>query len=236
MDAATTVVGHPPFPAEPGPPPQGASQEDKDKYIQDKAAWDAWKVKYERKLFYYDQYLPKAAGGEHIYSLKQRPYLLPCDTIQINGEDRIVVTSATEAYAQLQYQNSRSRWIATFEFKAKQENKGKSPPMYSSNNSATDAFKCLWSDYSHGQGSGWDPEALKVFDQRRQAIKAFREQEKEHDFPCLREAQVMIRKHHDIPDGQKSHQGKKKGKKAVAPTQVEDVDAGFGDNFVDDKE
>ena len=235
LDAINTELGDAPFPVEPGPPPRqnGAepSQELMDKYTQDKATWDAWKLKHEAKLWYYDRYLPKAIGDDSVLNIKTRGYK---HILEKNSQNKVIVTSATEAYALIQYQNSRSRWIAVFLWKKDTTKNGIKPPMYNSNKDETKEFKCLWSDYAHGQGSGWDPQALKVYNQRRQALVEFRAEEEEKGFPKMKEALAMIRKHHDIPDGELSYPGKKKGKKA-RPAQVQ-VDDGSWEDLVDDEE
>ena len=223
-------------PLEPEKPGNDATEDAKEQYTKDKATWDELKAKYdakcEAKLWYYDRYLPKAVGDDSLLNIRVRGYK---HILENNGKKKVILTSATEAYALIQYQNSRDRWIAVFQWKKDSNKTGIKPPMYNSNKDETKAFKCKWSDYAHGQGSGWDPDALRVYDQRRQALKDFRNKEYEDGFPRVKEALAMIRKRHEIPDDELSYPGKKKGKKAVAPTQVQDDD-GLGEYFVDDEE
>ena len=159
----------------------------------------------------------------------------------MNGKDKAILTTATEAFSLLQYENSRARWIAIFEWKAKPENKGKKVPNYNSKKPETAKFKGKWSDYAHGQGSGWDPKALKVFNKRRKDIIEFRREDKEHDYARLKEARDMIRAHYEIPDDQDEYPAKKKRKIEVTVSQVQDDDAeagesDIGEDFVDDDE
>lgn len=198
---------------EPEKPPKDASEEDKAKYEQDKEAYDYYVYKVELKLWYVDQYLMQAAGAE-FWGPKIKPYYLPVDKFQLGDALKMRVPAAAEAFGLVQYENSRKRWLNVFKWKKKNPGKGKKPPSWSKSKPETAPFKCTWSDYAHGQGSGWDPQAYRTYIKRLAAVQAFRKEEEEEDYPQMMAAQAMIKAHYGIPE-EETEPPKKKRKKEV---------------------
>ena len=119
------------------------------------------------------------------------------DKIEVGGEQKVLVTSSTVAFALLQYENSREKWMEIFKWK---DSYGwrKTAPQYSSKKPETVQFKSKWSEASQGQGSGWDPVALATFDQRQKAHKTWRATDKADDYRRMKECQVLIKTAHEI--------------------------------------
>ena len=217
---------------EPEVPPEGSDQHVQEQYAKDKEAYDKYQHKYKLKLWYVDSYLTAAAGSEW-WSATIKPYHLPTDTYDEAGE-KVLVPSAAEAFGLVQFEDSRNRWLNCFKWKKANPGKGKKPPTWSKKRDAqTIDFKCLWSDYSHGQGSGWDPEAYKTYKKRLADIKKFRSEEAQEtpSYPKFREGQAMIKIQYDIPVEQTEPPNKKKRKLEVEIEEDEDEDSDMEDEI-----
>ena len=183
---------------------ENANQTTKDKHEAAMAKYEAYKRKKQILLWWVDCYLAMIVGVDS-WGPTIRPYFLPTDKRKgADGKDKMCVPRAGEAFALVQFENSRERWLQVFKWKKANPGK-KNPPQYSANKPETHDFKAKWSDYSHGQGSGWDPEAYSVFNRRMEAIKAFREEEAANGFPRMKEAKKLIRAYNEIPANQNSH-------------------------------
>ena len=181
--------------------PNNASADKKAKYEQDDAKCKAYLRKLDVLLWFVDCYLPMTVGTDN-WGLNVRPYHLPTDSIQDeNGKSRVHVPTAGQAFALVQFENSRQRWIEIFKWRDANPGK-KNPPQYSKKKPDTHHFKALWSDYSHGQGSGWDPLAYASYNARVREIKAFREEEAAKGSPRMKFAKQLIRDFHEIPKDQ----------------------------------
>ena len=112
----------------------------------------------------------------------------------------------------------------------------KNPPQCGQKKPDTHIFKAKWSDYSHGQGSGWDPEAYSVFNRRMEAIKAFREEEAANGFPRMKEAQKLIRAYNEIPEGQNSHPSRAAARRQQVQLEDEGSETEGEEVYVDDDE
>ena len=220
---------------EPEVPPKGAKKEEKKKYEEDKKAYDLYCYRKELKAWYVDCYLAAAAGVE-FWGPTVRPYKLPTDTYEDNnGDQKVFVTKASEAFGLLQFENSRKRWLAVFVWKKANPGKGKKPPVWSKKkNLETLICKCKWSDCSHGRGSGWDPQAYKVFKQRKDMIAEFRKEEIEAGNTLYEEGRDLIREKYQIPDGE-TEPAKKKRKVEVALAD-DDATVGVDEDFIEVEE
>ena len=214
---------------EPEVPPTNASKPIQTKYKADKAKYDAYQHKYELKLWYINVYLTATAGSE-FWGPKLKPYKLPTDKYKDGDTLKMHVPAAAEAFGLVQFENSRARWLACFSWKKANPGRGKKPPTWSQKKDAeTKAFKCKWSDHSHGQGSGWDSAAYKIYKDRMKAIKAFRKQEEENNCPKMGEGRDMIRVLYEIPlDETEPPKTKKRKREVVVEAQEADDDATVG--------
>ena len=157
---------------EPKEPANNASQTTKDKYEAAMVKYNAYKRKKQILLWWVDCFLAMIVGVDS-WGPTIRPYFLPTDKRKgADGKDKVCIPRAGEAFALVQFENSRERWLEVFKWKKNNPGK-KNPPQHSEKKPETHNFKAKWSDdCSHGQGSGWDPEAHSVFNRRMEAIKA----------------------------------------------------------------
>ena len=121
------------------------------------------------------------------------------DKIDVLGKQKVAVTVTSEAYALINYENNRERWINLYKWK-KANPKVKTTPKYSKRrHEETKDYQAKWSDCKGGQQSGWDDEALTTFEAHKTRIKEFRAQEKENGYPKMKFGQALLREIH-CPD------------------------------------
>ena len=142
-------------------------------------------------MWYNNSYLPNAVGVAY-WGPTIRPYNLPTDKFLIGKEMKMYVTPAGEAFGLIQYENSRDRWLAILKWRREHPGEKWS---YSKNKEETHQFKSKWSDYSHGQGSGWEPAVIDVYNARQAAIRAFREADLENGNAKMEFGKTLIRLH-----------------------------------------
>ena len=205
------------------PPGDGASAEEKKAYADSM----------ERFEWYVDKYLPRTCGNE-FFGPTVRPCKMVSDKILIEGTEYICVNVLTEAFGQVQYENSREKWLATFEWKKQHKfSNNKKVPQYNKNDASTNKFKAKWSDSKEGQGTKWDaPLANQTLMMRKDTISKWRKNDKETGYIAQKMAMQICRKAQDWDN--KQAKVAKKGKRAREEAQVdamlEDRDA--GDDFV----
>ena len=186
---------------EPGPVAEDASSTEKTKHTKKKKAHKAHKRKCDILIWYLDSFLPMVVGVD-FWGPNIRLCNLPIDTFEVsNGKKKVCVSKAGEAFALVQFENSRERWINIFKWKKANPGK-KNPPQYSKKRPETHECKSKWSDYAHGQGSGWDPEAFGVHNQRLKEVKALREEEDKDGYPKMNFGNKLLGKFLDIPVNQ----------------------------------
>ena len=140
-------------------------------------------------IWYWEEWLPAVAGVE-FWGVNTRLEKLPVDKILLGEKKIVLINGATEGFGLLQYENSRDRWLQTFEWK--DHNKGKRPPQYNRKKPETHIFKSKWSDDQQGKGSGWANEAYEVFVRRQNEIKAFRAEEAKNGNPRMKFARKLV--------------------------------------------
>ena len=165
--------------------------------------------------------MPKIASPTY-WGPTIRPYKLMTDVMEVEGRKGVLVTSSTEGFGQVQYENSRDKWIEIFKWKDIHGWK-KTAPQYNSNKPDTAPFKSKWSEHKTGQGSGWDPVAISTYKQRQDAIKKWRDDDKEDDCRKMKECRLLIKVANEIEAGQT---GPARKRRRVAAAAVEEEDAG----------
>ena len=115
--------------------------------------------------WYIECWLPKCVD-EKWYNAAVRPRHRLTSKVDVLGKQKAMVTVTREACGFIQFENSRSCWIAKFQWDDEQAEKKKkgeikkcvSAPNYSkAKHAATKDYKCKWSDYAQGSQSKWDP-------------------------------------------------------------------------------
>ena len=178
--------------------PSDATAAQKTKHTKQKKAYQAYQRKVKLLVWWWDSYLPMVVGVD-CWGPNTRLYKLPIDTFDDeNGKTKVFVTKAGEAFGLIQFENSRERWIKIFQWKDANPTL-KNPPQYSSKKSETLPFKAKWSDHTHGQGTGWDPAAYEVYNERLRMVIAFREQEKADGNPKMKRGLELVKEAHNIP-------------------------------------
>ena len=162
------------------------------------AVWDvAWedppgeeasadiKEDYDRRVdlltWYVESWLPKCVDVEW-YGPLIRPRERLTSKVKVLGKMRTRVTVTREAYGFIQFENSRTCWIAKFKWddeqsekkKQTKKNKVKAPNYSRRNHEATKDFKCKWSDFAQGSQSKWDPIVYSEFELRQKKATEWR--------------------------------------------------------------
>ena len=89
--------------------------------------------KYDRKmklsLWYFDDYMTMIAGSQY-WGNDTKTRFLPTDMMDIEGEQKVIVTITSEAFGILLYENCRDKWIEKFKWKDEnpRSNKKSKPP------------------------------------------------------------------------------------------------------------
>lgn len=142
-------------------------------------AHDDEKAEYERKkkilTFYCTGFMTASAGCEY-WSFDQRPYWLVTDMMDVNGMKKVRVTTTSEAFGLVCYENYLPKWEKGFPY-LKANPTEKSIPQYKIKVPATHIYKTKWSSAETGQKVGWDNEAVKALNEQKDAIKDLRKAE-----------------------------------------------------------
>ena len=170
-----------------------------------------YQQKVNRLMWYLNSYVPNVCGidwcGPQI-----RPYHLMTDKTEVDGEQKVFVTTTSEACGLLQFENNREKWIQNFKYK-KQHGSKATPPTHNKKKKETLPYKSKWSDTNQGQGSGWDTAAYGVFKDRIQHVKNFRKQDEKNGYAKMNRAKELLKKYMKIEDEEKKP-AKKKSKKS----------------------
>ncbi len=197
-------------------------------------------AEYARKVniltWYLDEYLPMAVGLE-CWGPNIRPFHLMTDKVEVEGDPsgkkKVLVTVTSEAFGLLLYANCREKWIAGFEWKAKQKTKKPKLPQYKKSDPSTHAFKAKWSNSRTGSvtGGGWDKEAFKYFEAMKTKIGDWREQEAADGNVNYTQGQNIIKVCNDIKqeDTGKPEPKRRKTVNSGAETEIVVVDITFLD-------
>jgi hypothetical protein len=158
--------------------------------------------KYERKmkltLWYFNDYMTMIAGTQY-WGNDVKTRFLPTDMMDLEGEQKVIVTITSEAFGILLYENCRDKWIQIFKWKdqnPKSNKKSKPPPQYNKNKPETHPYKAKWSDNCSGQSMGWHHDAFKAYNDYINCVKRVRELDLEAGGQVMLRARAMIREAH----------------------------------------
>lgn len=136
-----------------------------------------------------------AAAGNDAWGDDVRPYHLITDTMDANGKQKVRVTTVSEAFALLVYENCYPKWIAGCEWKKK--NPKKTVPSYKKDNEETHCFATKWTDKPPKGGTKWT-NAMGPFQANIAMIKEFRAEDAKNDKVVQKRARGLIKTHYDI--------------------------------------
>jgi hypothetical protein len=166
-------------------------------------------------LWYFDRYLPIAAGKEY-YGEDIRYYSRPTSTMNINGAQKVCVTVASEAFGLLVLTNCETKWDNIFDFKTK--NPGQKVPE-----AGDEAlpFKGRWTDSKCGRVAfgGWDEEAFTFFENYKKKVKHFRTTDAANNFDTQDYALKLMRTTKGI-EQEAPGKKRKRSKKGTPPKPV----------------
>ena len=135
-------------------------------------------------------WLPKCVD-EKWYNAAVRPRQRLTSKVDALGKQKAMVTVTREAYGFIQFENSRSCWIAKFQWddeQAEKKRKGEikkcvSAPNYSkAKHAATKDYKCKWSDYAQGSQSKWDPVVHTEHELKMNKVEEWRKKDEEMNY------------------------------------------------------
>lgn len=171
----------------------------------------------ELLLWYVDRFLPVAAGKEY-FGEEIRYYQRITSAIKVNGELRVAVTVASEAFGLLVLDNCQQKWQNIFELKEKEGPNAVIPtkgPVYEAK------FKAKYTDSKCGRVKfgGWDKAAYAFYEETKGKVKEFRTVDAANAFDTQNYALQIVRKAHEITeDG--PNKKRKRSKKSTAPAPV----------------
>lgn len=177
----------------------------------------------ELLLWWCDEYLRMLVGPK-TWGNEQRFYKMMVDKCYIPAlkEEKVCVTTATEAFGLLIYENCREKWIKTFEYK---QEHGKDAVLPTKKNDPASAqFKGKFSDSQVGsiKGGGWSVDAFKNLNTYIAKVQQQRTEDKDEGWTMHKLAKTLIRKKHDITaDGPR--RGRRRKKKDAAPEPQQEV-------------
>ena len=179
----------------------------------EESASEQVKEEYARKIavltWYLDVWVPNVClpiwWGPTI-----RPYKLMTDLTDVEGVQKVQVTKTSEAYGLVQFENSRDKWLEIFKWK-KGNGKAKKCPKYSkSRHDETLKFKAKWSESKNGQCSGWDTVAYSTFNQRKEHIRKFREEDEQDGYRKMKFGRNLVKAARDIAQNVTEHTSKRR--------------------------
>lgn len=154
--------------------------------------------------WYLDDYLEKCVGLEY-WGPSLRCFNLltdkkTLDNISYLGENMVLVTITSEAYAQVLYKNCRDKWLADLEFFKSKGGKKVSVPKCDKDKPDTHKHQNLWSNSRTGAvaGGGWAPEAMEHLNERIKAVQTFRKQQAKEGNKLLLLGQNLIKTVNEI--------------------------------------
>ena len=171
------------------------------------------KKAYNRKIvvliWYLDAWLPNVVlpiwWGPTI-----RVHKLMIDTTDVLGEIKVLMTVTSEGFGLLQFENSRNKWIEIFKWKKINGSRKKAPQYSKNKHEETKQFKAKWSESKNGQCSGWDTVAYSTFNQRKDHIRKFREEDAADDYKRMKFGQSLIKAAREIAQNVTEHTNKRR--------------------------
>lgn len=192
-------------------------------------------VKGEFRLWYFEEWLPKAAGYQ-FYGPNIRYYKSPVAGIKIGNLPRkqSCVSQESEAFAILVIKNCYDKWEAICPKKI--QDPDWEIPNWDKDDTDTHPYhKTLWSDGKTGQvkGGGWAPEAYDALSQILGKIKAFRKADKANGWKVHNEMLELLRSSKGITEAVPSN---KRKRSTAKPKPVYNDIAEYSDECADSDE
>lgn len=194
--------------------------------------YKAWKKAHDEAtaqdkllLWYVDSWLPQLSGHD-VYGDLVRPYKRPIDTMEVEGKQKVIITTTSEAYGLLLFENSRERWLNVFKWKKANPKKNSRVPTYNKKRPETHEFKNLWSDAKIGPNREWEPYAYDRLAEHVTRIKAFRDAELGLDDNIFDYALTLVKELHEVEEGQTQPRKKKRRISDVCESDEEDSNDG----------
>lgn len=192
---------------------------------------EAKKAAYARKakifMFYVDSFLAQAAGFDD-FGPSVRYYKMAVDKIELKewgmDEMHVAVTSPTEAFALLMYNNCEAKWKAVLEWR--KNNKKRKLPTFKKEDPRTHVYHCAkWSDSKTGQvkGGGWAPESVDCFNKYLLQVEKFRRRDGRKRHAMHKYALNMIRDTYEVTATSHSNKRKRARKEAKPDIEYADV-------------
>lgn len=169
-----------------------------------------------------DDFLEKVVGLEY-WGPDKRPFHLMTDKVTLEnidylGQNKVLVSITSEAFAYVVYKNCRDKWIADFGYikSAGTTKSGKKPtvPKFNKDDPDTHKHQNLWSNSRTGAvaGGGWHEDAMIYLNEMIEKVQKFREVQATDGNELYLMAQNLIKAANEInlTDGQTSDDGKRK--------------------------
>ena len=202
-------------------PGDDASPEEKKSY-QDRMELLEW---------YVEKYLPRTISQD-FYGPIVRTVKKISDKVKIDGVFYICINVLTEAFGQVQYENSREKWIETFKWKREHKfssGKDRKVPQYNKTDPSTFRFKAKWSDSAVGQGTKWDcDQACATLEMRQETISKWRKNDAAQGYIPQNLAVKISRKalDWDAKEAKLAKKGKRKLEEPSIDAMLEDKEGG----------
>ena len=202
-------------------------REAKAKYDTEKAEYDTLTAQCARKLevllWWTDNYLPGVVGLQ-FWGSELRPHHLMTDLKLVPGdtskEEKMLVTSTSEAFAMTLYKNCRTKWINTYEWKATHKACDSEPPKWDRDDESTHKYHSIWSNSRTGsaEGAGWNSDAVEYVAECGASIRESRSQDKANDYKIGKLAMALIKEENNIGEDGKKIRGRKRAARPVRET------------------
>ena len=135
---------------------------------------------------------------------------LMIDTTDVLGEIKVLMTVTSEGFGLLQFENSRNKWIEIFKWKKINGSRKKAPQCSKNKHEETKQFKAKWSESKNGQCSVWDAVAYSTFNQRKDHIRKFRENDAADGYKRMKFGQTLIKAAREIAQNETEHTNKRR--------------------------
>lgn len=180
---------------------------------------DTYEEKKAVLLWYFDVYLPAAAGND-VYGPTVRYYKRSTKAIKVGGKVMPVITLQVEAFGLLVFENCLPKWTHICPKKA--QDGGWSIPTRSKNKPENEKYWVTkWTDGKTGQiqGGGWTQDGYDEFSAYVKHVSEVRSKDKEHGWAVHELALQLMREEHGITETNLAAPKKRKrgGKVALAP-------------------
>ena len=178
-------------------------------------------AKYDEKkrilLWYFDYYLPAAAGKE-AYGPLTRYYKRSTKGCKVEGRAMAVIPQEVEAFGLLVFENCWPKWQHICPKEA--EDPSFSVTQLNRNNKANEKyFETKWTDGKTGQvqGGGWSQEGYNAYNDLIKHVSKIREDDKKNRWAVHELALELMRTEHGITEANPAPTKKRKrGKAALA--------------------